>query len=216
MRSLFGVRDMPIKQKLVIIIMVTTAAALLLTGISIVAFDSYLFRQSLERDLSTLARIIADNSTAALAFDDPQAAAETLAALRAKPHLLDACVYRANGSLLATYARRGAPSGCPAAETHDALRFTSSGLFVSRAILLSGRRVGTLVLLYDLGEIAERMQLYGATVLGVLLVSSLIALLLSSSVAGCHRYADFATGSRHDVGIGNRRLQHSRAQAFRR
>lgn len=53
---------------------------------------------------------------------------------------------------------------------------------VSRSIMLAGHRIGTLVLLYDLGEIAERMKLYGATVLGVLLVSSLIAFLLSSKL----------------------------------
>ena len=37
-------------------------------------------------------------------------------------------------------------------------------------------------MLYDLDEIFERMKLYGTTVLGVLLVSSLIAFLLSSSL----------------------------------
>ncbi len=35
------------------------------------------------------------------------------------------------------------------------------------------------MLLYDLGEIGERVRLYGGTVLGVLLASSLLALLLS-------------------------------------
>ena len=177
---MFRLKNIPIKQKLMIIIMVTTASALLLSGVGIVAFDSLLFRQSLERDLSTLAQIIADNSTAALAFNDPQSASETLAALRARPHLVDACVYRTDGTALASYTRPGARSACPAAEARDALRFTSRGLLVSRAILLSGRRIGTLVLLYDLGEISERMKLYGATVVAVLLVSSLIALLLSS------------------------------------
>ena len=53
---------------------------------------------------------------------------------------------------------------------------------VSRAILLNGRQIGTLVLLYDLGEINERIKLYGTTVLGVLLFSIVIAFLLSSSL----------------------------------
>ena len=53
-------------------------------------------------------------------------------------------------------------------------------LTVSHAILLSGRRVGTLVMRYDLDEITGRMKIYGATVLGVLLVSSLVAFLLTS------------------------------------
>ena len=45
---------------------------------------------------------------------------------------------------------------------------------------MSGRRIGTLVLLYDLGEIAERIELYGATVGVRPAASSLIAFLLSS------------------------------------
>ena len=36
---------------------------------------------------------------------------------------------------------------------------------MSRPILLQGRRIGTLVLLYDLGEIYERIQMYGEIVL---------------------------------------------------
>ena len=42
--------------------------------------DSILFRASMQRDLSALAQIVADNSTAALSFEDPRVAAETLAA----------------------------------------------------------------------------------------------------------------------------------------
>ena len=71
-----------------VVIMATTTAALLLAAIGIVTFDTFFFRRSLKRDLSALARIIADNSTAALAFNDPRAASETLAALRARPHLV--------------------------------------------------------------------------------------------------------------------------------
>ena len=65
-------RDIPIKQKLVIIIMVTTTAALLLAASASSSSDSILFRGYLQRDLSALAQIIADNSTAALAFNDPE------------------------------------------------------------------------------------------------------------------------------------------------
>jgi PAS domain S-box-containing protein len=167
---MLSLRDIPIKQKLMIIIMATTTAALLLAGAGIVASDAFLFRSYLQRDLSGLARMAADNSTAALEFDDRQVAAETLAALRARTHLVSACIYKSDGTVFAKYTRPDARSGCPAAEARDALRFTSGGLTVSRAITLAGRRVGTFVLLYDLDEISERVKLNGATVLGVLLV----------------------------------------------
>jgi signal transduction histidine kinase len=174
-------RDIPIKQKMVIIVMATTATALLLAGLGFVAFDSYFFRLTMERDLSSLAQMIADNTTAALAFNDPRAATETLAALRARPHLAAACIYLPDETLFATYLRQDGQGGCPAAD-RDGVERSSGALTVRRAIVLSGRRIGALVLYYDLGEIAERMRIYGATVLGVLLVSSLIAFLLSSKL----------------------------------
>jgi PAS domain S-box-containing protein len=173
-------RDIPIRQKLMVITMATTTAALLLAAIGIVTFDAALFRRSLVFDLSALSRIIADNSTAAIVFDDPRTASETLAALRARPHLVTACIYRGDGSILARYARQDATSVCPPPGTQDGAQFSIGALKLSHAILLSGRRVGTLVILYELDEITGRVKIYGATVLGVLLVSSLIAFLLTS------------------------------------
>ena len=108
-------RDIPIRQKLMVITMATTTAALLLAAIGIVTFDTFLFRRSLTRDLSALSRIIADNSTAALAFNDPRAATETLAALRARPHLVTACIYRADGSILAQVRAAGSDLRLPGA-----------------------------------------------------------------------------------------------------
>src|SRR5262245_5599238 len=97
--------DRPIRQKLLIIIMGVTAAALSISALGSLISDFILFRGYLVRDLSGIARITADNSTAALSFEDPAAAEETLAALRARPHLITACIYRANGSLFAAYVR---------------------------------------------------------------------------------------------------------------
>jgi PAS domain S-box-containing protein len=173
-------RDLPIKKKLVAIIMVTSGTALLLSGISIVGLDSILFRGYLERDISALARLVADNSTAALSFEDPDAASETLAALRARTHIVSACTYRADGTLLAHYYRGSAAAVCPPPAPADEIRFSRHDLTASRSIVLTGRRVGTLVLVYDLGEIAERRNLYGGMVLGILLASAVIVFFVSS------------------------------------
>lgn len=166
-----------------LIIMATTTAALLLSGLGITISDSILYRSSLQRDLNALAQIISDNSTAALAFDDPNSAGETLGALRARKHLVAACIYRPNGTVLAEYQRTDGPAPCPPPGTEDKTTFDKAGLTVSRAIVLTGRRIGTLVLLYDLGEIGERVRLYGFTVLAMLLISGLVAFLISSRLS---------------------------------
>lgn len=176
---MFRFRDMPIKQKLMLAIMVSMSAGLLLAGIGIVLADSYLFRRYLERDLSALAKIVADNTTASLAFDDSHSAGETLAALRARPHVAAACVYRSDGTTLAKYVRPGRPVVCPSGAWPFEIRSSGDALLISQPIVLRNRRIGTLVIRYDLEEINERIGLYSASVFGVLLVVSLVALLVS-------------------------------------
>jgi PAS domain S-box-containing protein len=206
-------RDTPIKQKLLAIMMVTTIAALLLSGAGIVIADSIFFRGYMERDLATLAQIIGDNTTASLAFDEPKSARETLAALKARPHLITACIDRADGSLFARYLRLGAHAACPAPSAREQIQFTGGNVWLSHPIILSGRRVGTLVLLYDRSEVLERIKLYGTTVLGVLLVSSLVVFLLSSRlraiiVTPVSQLADIAASVSHskDYSIRARKL----------
>lgn len=172
-------RDRPIRQKLAITTLIATAVALLIAGTGIVLADWVLFRGYLRRDLTALTRIVADNSTAALAFNDPDAATQTLGALRARPHLAAACIYRNDGSVLADYLRDRAES-CPTFAAEETFRFGPNAVTVSEPIMLRGQRTGTLTILYELGEIAERIKLYSAMVFAVSIVASLLALLLSS------------------------------------
>ena len=120
-------RDRPIKQKLVITTMLTVTVALVVSGLSVVLLDSILFRGYLQRDLSATAKIIADNSTAALAFNDPNSAGETLNALRARAHVVGACIYRMNGTVLARYSRQGAFE-CPPPTGPESARFAGDDL----------------------------------------------------------------------------------------
>jgi len=174
-------RDRPIKQKLVITTMITTTVALLVAGLGVVLADSVLYRAFVRRDLSATAKIITDNSTAALAFNDPNSAAETLGALRARTHVVGACIYRMDGTILARYSRQGA-FACPAEDRQEGILSSGKNMTVAQPVVLNGRSIGSLMLVYDLSEINERVRLYGSTVLGVLLVSSLLAFLLSSKL----------------------------------
>jgi hypothetical protein len=57
--------------------LVTTVTALALAGLGIVLVYSLLFRNYLRRDLIVHARVIADNSTASLLFNDPRATTQS-------------------------------------------------------------------------------------------------------------------------------------------
>jgi PAS domain S-box-containing protein len=174
-------KNLPIKQKLVVILLATTTAALLITGTGIVISDTLLFRRSMERDLSALAEIVGDNSTAALVFNDPRVATQTLSALRVRQHMVTACLYSADGNLFARYTRNAsAAEACPPPLRDEIARTGNGEITVSHPVILDRRRIGTLVLLYDRGEITDRIRLFSAIVFAILILSGFIAFAVSS------------------------------------
>jgi PAS domain S-box-containing protein len=173
-------RNRPIRQKLLLTILVASGSAVILAGMTILIWDQVLFRQRLQADLSSVADIMAENTTAALSFEDPKSASQTLGALKAKPHVVCACVFRPNGTILARYDRSATQPECPAPGQSDAASFGERGLEITRRITLDGKRIGTLTLLYDLSEIRERLWRDAASMVGVLLLSILAAFVLST------------------------------------
>src|SRR3954470_1360059 len=94
---------LPLQQRLMSIMLLTSGAVLLLTCAGFFAYEILTFRQTTVRQLSTVAAIVADNSTAVLAFDDPAGAQEILSALKAEPHIVAAGLYDESGQLFSTY-----------------------------------------------------------------------------------------------------------------
>src|SRR5438477_13058973 len=87
-------RNLSIKRKLMLIIMVACTVALFLVSAGFVAYERVTFRQQMVRDLSTLADIIGNRSTAALAFENKEDAEENLNALAANKSIVSACRYK--------------------------------------------------------------------------------------------------------------------------
>ena len=65
--------------------------------------DPVQYRREITRDLRAQARTIGENSTAAITFEDPRSAGETLAVLEIHPNVVYACMFRSNGPLFSTY-----------------------------------------------------------------------------------------------------------------
>src|SRR5881409_2460923 len=100
-------RDLPIRQKLTFVNVLTSGLTLLLACIALVAYERVTFRHAMLQKLMTQAQIVGTNSASAVLFDDPGAAATTLAALKAEPNVMAAAVYRKDGTRFATYVRPG-------------------------------------------------------------------------------------------------------------
>jgi signal transduction histidine kinase/DNA-binding response OmpR family regulator len=174
-----------LQRKLQVIIMVTVGAALILACAAFLAYDLIVFGGSMRRDLETLAEILGSNSTAALTFGDQNAARELLSALKAKPHILTACIYSTDSKPFAIYRRAGLSSQfvVPPPEP-DGSTLTSDRLILFHRIMLYDQLVGTVYLESDLKEIQARLTRFAGIVAIVLLGTSLFAFLLSSKLQG--------------------------------
>src|SRR5262245_4754487 len=116
-------RNLSIKSKLMLIIMGTSAVALALVAAGFVTYELIAFQRATRQDLSTLAEITGTQSVGALTFDDEKAASEILSGMRAKKHIVAACLYDRQNAVLAIYPERKGPWMVPAHPEPDACRF---------------------------------------------------------------------------------------------
>ncbi len=172
-------RNLSIHIKLRLILMFTVILALLPACGAVLTHDWISDRSEMRNDLETLADMIGSNSTAALTFHDQQAAEEVLSGLRAKPHIIAASIYSAEGELLARY--KGEPNATPAASATgpDRSSFEGGKLIVFRHAVLKGQTIGTVYLESDLEGWRARFGRLVGIVLTILLGTTGLALALS-------------------------------------
>src|SRR6185436_11289513 len=96
-------KDAPIQRKLQSVILLTCITVLLLIVSAYLVLEYYSFRKSERNNLVTLGKVIASNSSGALAFDSQKDANEILGALKANPHIVLACLYDKDGNVFVVY-----------------------------------------------------------------------------------------------------------------
>jgi PAS domain S-box-containing protein len=173
-------KNTPIRRKLIVIILLTSGAVVLLTCASFFTYEFWTFRQSMVRQASTIGKIVADNSTAALAFQNTDDAKEVLNTLKAERHIVAAGLYTEDGKLFSKYPANRPDAAFPAAPAEDGYRFENAHLDGFQPVVQDGKRIGTLYLQADLGALYERFRLYSLIVILVIAVSFLLAYLLSA------------------------------------
>jgi signal transduction histidine kinase len=169
-----------LRRKQTLIILLTSSIVLLLACAAFVAYDVATFRRQLVRDVSVLADVIGNNCAAALDFNDPKAAGETLGSLRAKPDIITACIYDRHRELFAQYQRDGtnAVAALPniKASGHE---FTREEMHLFKPIIVGGETVGFIYLAHDLRQLEQRLTSYVGIAALVLAAALLVAFGLS-------------------------------------
>jgi signal transduction histidine kinase/DNA-binding response OmpR family regulator len=172
-----------ISKKLTWINMLVSGTALLLACAAFFAYDLYTFRAGIVRNLSTQAQIIGSNSVSALVFNDPAAAQNTLSAFKASPQIVYAAIYTPNGELFAGYSRDGGGKALPlprlAAGQTQANWFAGGQISLVDSIIFQGKPTGFVYIQSDLRAINDRLKSYAFITAIVLMISLVVALLIS-------------------------------------
>ena len=170
-----------IKRKLTLVVMLTTTIALLVAAVQFVINDVRDYRRRILDDLTILARILGDNCTSQLEFEDAKAATQTLSAVQAKPHILAAALYTRDGKLFARYpAESKTAVPVPPAPPPSGHRFQEGRAVLCQPITHAEEKVGSIYLDYDLVEVWRRAGQDCAVVAVMLAISALIAFFVSS------------------------------------
>ena len=183
-------RNMTIRRKLIWITMSTCVVAMLVISVTIVIWTQSTLRDSMLRNLSIQAEIMADNCKAAVAFDDPEAARDTLSALRKQSSIIRADIYTTEDKLFAHYCRDDSDHDTGRATTPSDVavdsehQFGNGVLVVSRDIVLDQDVLGTVAITSDLTPLTAAFNHNVAVIACVLGVALCIAYFLSSILQG--------------------------------
>lgn len=175
-------RNLPIKRKLMAAMLITAGVVLLLTSTAFITYELVIFRKEMVRNVSTLAEVIAANSTASLAFMNEQDAKETLLALKAERQIVAACLYDKDGKLFVTYPSGEPTNTFPSIPQKDGYRFEKRYLLIFQPVIQANKRQGSLFLKTDLTVMYQRFDSYLGIVILVLALSFLVAFILSNSL----------------------------------
>ncbi len=163
--------------------MLTSGVVLLLACVAFVAYEVAMFRDTITRELLSTANIIRANSTAALEFNDPGAGEEILAALKANPRIVSACIFTQKGNVFASYRRDDPKEPFIPPYPQENNEYLEDGyLSLFRPIVLDDEKIGTIYIQSDLQDLYARLKRYAVIVAAVLVFSSLVAFVLSSQL----------------------------------
>jgi signal transduction histidine kinase/ActR/RegA family two-component response regulator len=161
-------------------IAVGAAAALLLAGVVLALNNERAYRAQKINEITVQAQIVASTVTAALVFNDREAAQEYVNALSANPEIEAAAVFGPAGRRYAAYARKAGEGLLPDETPSLGASFGDGRLVVATPVMQRGTQIGTVYVESVTEPLARRIERY--SVVGLLVVmGSLVMLVLAAA-----------------------------------
>jgi signal transduction histidine kinase/DNA-binding response OmpR family regulator len=188
------IRNLSIRRKLTLIIVVTSGFAVILASAVFLALDFYAFRKQMATGLKTTAEGLGLLAYPALDLQRAPSGVATqanrelesiLLSLRAHEDVQEACIFAADGTVVARQLKGFDYDRPPPVFSADEwYAFEEQGLVLYHRIFTvpDGRFVGAVYLRADTRELTRRLQRYVGILAGVTLVSLLASLLLAAQL----------------------------------
>jgi len=169
-----------ILRKFTLAVLATTLSALLLSSAILLLYDIRSFESSWVGDLTAQSNILAQASLAALEFNDPKVVRENLDQLSARPAVIAAAIYDANGHVVAVYGiSDAARNAIPRAPLSPGHRFANGQITLFKPIQRGREKFGTVYLQAEY-PLAQRIRSYAMIMLAVMAISLFFAAIVAS------------------------------------
>ena len=165
------------------LIVVISTVSLLLASLAFITSDRIHTQQTVSANLTTVADIIAANSSAPLLFSDPVAAQETLGFLESQQHIQAAAIYDIDDQVFSSYVKPGLEIELPTDNLHENnVLFWGDHVELYTHIIYEGEEIGVVYLRSDLEIVHDRLMWFLGIVGMVLVASLLVTFLLSAQL----------------------------------
>ncbi|MGZ8192893.1 MAG: EAL domain-containing protein [Methylobacter sp.] len=175
------VHTLSINQKLLLILVFSGFTSLLFAGMFLVMLEISEFQRNTRDDLTALAEIVGNRSTAALMFDDRNLANENLAVLLNLPEVQTACLYNSEGGVFAQLVKNTTAGYlCPLTVKDENTRFEGIQLVIVKPVVVDADELGTVYIHADLAMAYWRKIQFIGIIFVVLLGVSILTFFLST------------------------------------
>ena len=177
-------KDLSIRTKITIMVSVICLVALIVAGLIFGHYDKVQYDKQILSNMTILGKIVGDNNTANIMFDYPLDAQNVLQTLAADTNIRVARIYDSNHNLFAEYTKSHEYSNTNLdfISSRDTFAFLENDLLVSRNIILDDEIIGSIYLHTSLDSFKVRSLQFFKVLLLMILVSMVIALLLSRTM----------------------------------
>ncbi|TXC81552.1 response regulator [Luteibaculum oceani] len=171
--------NLPIQKKLTRFTLLLSATILMVTGAIFFIYDYVSLRNATIEKLSTIGKIIATNSTAALTFQSKEDADDVIRAISAESDIVSVAIYDEAGKLFSFYPKESELK--MGIEGLLPYQYDIRGEEIQMYLPISqdDKTIGTLHLKYQLNALKQRMGVY-AIVGGVSILVSLLLVIVFS------------------------------------